>query len=65
MAVTSHGRATGSFISAVEFEEMRRLKAFARRSRSVADLSKTETDQMTAGRMDAEYDHLNTLLDEE
>jgi prevent-host-death family protein len=53
IAVTSHGRAMGYFISAVEFEEMQRLKAFARRSRAVADLIKEEIDQMNAGRMGA------------
>ncbi len=55
IAVTSHGRAMGYFISAVEFEEMQRLKAFARRSRAVADLIKEEIDQMNAGRMGAWY----------
>lgn len=64
VAVTSHGRAMGYFISAVEFEEMLRLKTMARRSRAIADLSEDEIDQMTAGRMDAEHDHLNALLDE-
>jgi prevent-host-death family protein len=64
VAVTSHGRAMGYFISAVEFEELQRLKAFARRSQAVADLSKEEIDQMTAGRMRAEHDNLNALLDE-
>ena len=49
IAATSHGRAMGYFISAVEFEEMQRLKAFARRSRAVADLIKEEIDQMNAG----------------
>ena len=65
VAVTSHGRATGYFISAVEFEEMQRLKAFARRTRAVADLTKEEIDQMAAIRMASEHDHLNALLDEE
>jgi prevent-host-death family protein len=65
VAVTSHGRAMGYFISAVEFEELQRLKAFARRSRAVVDLSKEEIDQMTVGRMSAEHDHLNALLDEQ
>jgi prevent-host-death family protein len=64
VAVTSHGRPMGYFISAVEFEAMQRLKASARRSRAVADLSKAEIDQMTAGRMGTEHDHLNALLDE-
>jgi len=64
VAVTSHGRATGYFVSAVDFEEMQRLKAFARRSRSVVDMTKEEIDQMSAGRMSVEHNHLNALLDE-
>ena len=39
VAVTSHGRVTGYFVSAVEFEEMQRIKAFARQSRAVADMT--------------------------
>ena len=65
VAVTSHGRAMGYFVSAVEFEEMQRLKAYVRRSRAVSDLSHDEIEQMTAGRMSAEHDHLNALLDRE
>ena len=64
IAVTSHGRAMGYFISAVEFEEMQRLKAQARRSRAVTDLTGEEVERMKAGRMDAEHNHLNALLDE-
>ncbi|HEY3846151.1 MAG TPA: hypothetical protein VGL95_03435 [Acetobacteraceae bacterium] len=52
-------------MSAVEFEEMQRLKALVRRSRAVADMTKDEIDQMTAGRMGAEHDHLNALLEKE
>ena len=55
----------GYFVSAVEFEEMQRLKAYVRRSRAVSDLSHDEIEQMTAGRMSAEHDHLNALLDRE
>ncbi len=65
VAVTIHGRATGYFVSAVEFEELQRLKAMVRRSRAVADLTKDEIDQMTAGCMAPEHDHLNALPDEE
>jgi prevent-host-death family protein len=64
VAVTSHGRATGYFISAVEFEEVQRLKAFSRRSRAVVDMTKEEIDLMAASRMAPEHDHLNALLDE-
>jgi hypothetical protein len=55
----------GYFISAVEFEEMQRLKAYVRRSRATVDLSNAEIEQMTNGRMRAEHDHLNALLDKE
>lgn len=65
VAVTSHGRATGYFVSAVEFEEMQRLKAYARRSRAVVNMTKDEIEQMAASRMAPEHDHLNALLDKE
>lgn len=65
VAVTSHGRATGYFVSAVEFEELQRLKAYAQRSRAVVDMTEEEIEQMTASRMAPEHDHLNALLDKE
>jgi prevent-host-death family protein len=64
IAVTSHGRATGYFVSAVEYEELQRLKTFGRRSRAVADMTREEIEQMAAGRMSPEHDQLNSLLDE-
>ena len=64
LAVTSHGRATGYFVSTTEFEEFQRLKAAMRRSRSVAEMSADEIEQMAEGRMSSEHDHLNALLDE-
>jgi len=65
VAVTSHGRATGYFVSAVEFEDLQRLKAMAQQSFATADLSKEEVDEIAAGRMSPEHDHLNSLLDDE
>ncbi len=65
VAVTSHGRATGYFISAVAFEEMQRLQASVRRSRAVVDMTREEIDEMAVGRMAPEHDHLNALLDED
>jgi prevent-host-death family protein len=64
LAVTSHGRATGYFVSAIEYEELQRIKVFARRSRAVADLTAEEIDQMTTARMDSSHDDLNALLDQ-
>lgn len=63
LAITSHGRATGYFVSAIEYEEMQRLKTFSRRSRAVADMTEDEVKQMRASRMAPEHDHLNALLD--
>lgn len=40
VAVTSHGRPTGYFVSAVEFAAMQRFEAFAGRSCAVADLTR-------------------------
>lgn len=60
--MTSHGRTTGYFVSAVEFEEMQRLKTLARRSRAAADMTREEIEQIAASRMAPEHEHLNTLL---
>jgi PHD/YefM family antitoxin component YafN of YafNO toxin-antitoxin module len=65
VAVTSHGHATGYFISALEYEELQRLRVFGRRSRAVADMTEEEIGRIAASRMSPEHDHLNALLDEE
>lgn len=64
VAVTSHGRTMGYFVSAAEFEELQRIKAAARRSLSVHDLSWAEVEQMAAQRMAPGHEHLDALLDE-
>lgn len=63
VGVTSHGRTTGYFISAVAYEEMQKLKRYAGRSRAIIDLTEEEMKHMLAGRMASEHDHLNTLLE--
>nr|WP_294511893.1 type II toxin-antitoxin system prevent-host-death family antitoxin [uncultured Rhodopila sp.] len=62
IGVTSHGRATAYFVSAIEFEEIQRLRTASRRSRAVADLSREEIEEMTSGSMSSYHDHLNPLL---
>ena len=64
VAVTSDGLPTGYFVSAAEFEELQRIKAFARRSRALAEMTRKEIEQMAGTRMAAEHDHLNALLHE-
>jgi PHD/YefM family antitoxin component YafN of YafNO toxin-antitoxin module len=65
VAVLSHGRLSGYFISTLEFEELQRLRARAGRSRALEDLSAAEIEEMLNTRMSPEHDHLNRLLDEE
>ena len=65
VAVTSHGRPTGYFVSSVEFEELQRYKSMAQKSFATADLSEEEVRAIAAGRMSPQHDHLDALLDEE
>ena len=65
VAVTSHGRPTGYFVSATEFEEMQRIIGTVGRSRAVVDMTQEEIDEMTAGRMGSEHAHLDAMLDQE
>ena len=64
IAVTSHGRATGYFVSAVDYEDMQRYKQLVRLSFGTADLSREEIATIAAGRMAPEHDHLDALLNE-
>lgn len=65
VAVTSHGRPTGYFVSSVEFEALQRYKAMVERSFATAELPEEEVREIAAGRMSPAHDHLNALLDEE
>lgn len=64
VAVSSHGRTTGYFIAAEDYEAFKRFKD-ARQSFATADLSEEEVKAITSSRMSPEHDHLNALLDEE
>jgi prevent-host-death family protein len=65
VAVTSHGRPTGYFVSSIEYEELQRYKAMARQSFATTDLTQEEVKAIASGRMSPEHDHLNALLDDE
>ena len=64
IAITSHGRVSGYFISAREFEELQRLRAFERRVHRVSDLPAEIADAIEGSKMSPAHDHLNKLLDE-
>jgi hypothetical protein len=65
LAVTSHGRTTGYFLSAVAFKEYQNLKAMARQAYRVAELPKSFVESLAAARMNPLHDHLNALLEDE
>ena len=65
VAVTSHGRTSGYFVSAAAFEEYQKLKAMARQAYRVSELPKSFIDSLAATRMNPAHDHLNALLDDE
>ena len=64
VAITSYGRISGYFVSAREYEELRRLRKFERRVYRLKGLPKEISEAIKTARMDASHDHLNALLEE-
>lgn len=63
VAVTTHGRPAGYFISPEDFEVLQRLKKY-RRAYKVEDLPESTIRAMAKSKMDKKHDHLNKLLDD-
>ena len=63
VAVTNHGRTTGQFIAAEDYEAFKRYKEFSRAFATV-ELSDEKADAIAASRMDPRHAHLDALLDE-
>ncbi|MBK6454431.1 MAG: type II toxin-antitoxin system Phd/YefM family antitoxin [Steroidobacteraceae bacterium] len=64
VAITSHGRTSGYFVSAYEYAELVRLRAFERRVYRIEELPENIVQAITESTMDPKHDHLNALLDE-
>jgi PHD/YefM family antitoxin component YafN of YafNO toxin-antitoxin module len=64
VAVTSHDRITGYFVSSAEYEEYLRMKALMPKAYAVEELSEETIRVIAASRMDTRHDHLNNLLDD-
>jgi len=64
IAITSYGRVSGYFISAREFDELQRLRAFERRAYRINGLPAEIADAIEGSKMNPAHDHLNKLLDE-
>jgi PHD/YefM family antitoxin component YafN of YafNO toxin-antitoxin module len=63
VAVTSHGRTTGYFIAADDYEDFKRFKE-SLRSFATAELSEEKANAISASRMDARHAHLDAMLDD-
>ena len=62
-AVTGHGRTTGYFVAAEDYEAFKRFKE-PRRSFATAELSNEQANAISASRMDPRHAHLDAMLDE-
>ena len=64
VAVTSHDRVTGYFVSGSDYESYLRMKEQMPKAYAVESLSEETIQAIAAGKMDAAHDHLNSLLDD-
>jgi PHD/YefM family antitoxin component YafN of YafNO toxin-antitoxin module len=64
VAVTSHERVTGYFVSAHDFEEYQQLKARAGHALAVEELDAATLRALAASRMDPRHADLDSLLDD-
>lgn len=64
IAVTSHDRVTGYFVSNAEYEDYVRVKSLMPKAYAVEELSEQTIQAIAASKMDAKHNHLNSLLDE-
>jgi PHD/YefM family antitoxin component YafN of YafNO toxin-antitoxin module len=63
VAITSHGRTSGYFVSPHEYAELERLRAFERRVYRIEQLPENIVQAIAESRMDPKHEHLNALLD--
>jgi PHD/YefM family antitoxin component YafN of YafNO toxin-antitoxin module len=63
VAITSHGRTSGYFVSPHEYAELERLRAFERRVHRIEELPASVVQAIAEAKMDPKHEHLNALLD--
>ncbi len=63
VAITSHGRTSGYFVSPHEYAELERLRAFERRVYRIEELPANVVQAIAEAKMDPKHEHLNALLD--
>lgn len=65
VAITTHGRISGYFVSAREYAELQRLRALERRAYRLNELPRELVEGIAAAKVDPKHDSLNRLLDSE
>lgn len=64
VAVTSHERITGYFVSSNDYEEFMRIKSMLPKTYATHELSEETIRAIATSKMDARHNHLNSLLDQ-
>jgi PHD/YefM family antitoxin component YafN of YafNO toxin-antitoxin module len=64
VAVHSHGRTTGYFVSAREYQNYQRLKQREGEALAVEALDEATVEALRRAVVDPRHDHLNALLDD-
>ena len=64
VAVTSHGRTTGYFVSPEDYAEFQELRAKARQVLPVGRLPDDVVNALRSTEMDARHAHLDALMDD-
>jgi len=63
IAITSHGRTSGYFVSEHEYSEYLLLKSRSRQAYDVTELPSGTIAAIAQAKMSDEHDHLNSLMD--
>ena len=62
IAITSHGRTSGYFVSEQEYKEYALLKEQQRKAYTLSELPESTLNALSSVEMDSRHDHLNTLV---
>ena len=62
VAVTSHGRTSGYFVSEHEYAEYKRLQSLSRRAYHVSELPDATLRALTTARMNPQHEALDELM---
>jgi PHD/YefM family antitoxin component YafN of YafNO toxin-antitoxin module len=62
IAITTHGRISGYFVSAREYAELQRLRTLERHAYRLNELPREIIESIATAKMNPDHDHLNSLM---